>query len=119
MWNEACGQPSKSAISTYRKSYDKLYSECAVGENAKERAEKYLTAQSGKGEIMKNKENKLNGTEKQEPCMYCADKEFMRKMQDLVQFTDENYSMEMHYCPNCGRKLEELLKKINERSCQR
>lgn len=56
---------------------------------------------------MKNKENKLNGTEKQEPCMYCADKEFMRKMQDLVQFTDENCSMEMHYCPNCGRKLEE------------
>jgi uncharacterized protein with PIN domain len=68
---------------------------------------------------MKNEVNKLNGTEKQEPCMYCADKEFMRKMQDLVQFTDENYSMEMHYCPNCGRKLEELLKKINERSCQR
>jgi hypothetical protein len=27
MWNEACGQPSRSAISTYRKSYDKLYSE--------------------------------------------------------------------------------------------
>lgn len=40
-------------------------------------------------------------------CMYCADKEFMRKMQDLVQFTDENCSMELHYCPNCGRKIDE------------
>lgn len=39
MFNEACGQPSKAAIPTYRKHYDKMF------ENAKHQAEKALKEQ--------------------------------------------------------------------------